>query len=317
MTTERTAIVCTGILCADILGKTINELPAKGKLSLADEISMQVGGCAANVAIGMAKLGFPPAIIGRVGQDGLGNFIRRTLLDMDVNIEGLKMDEEYSTAASMVMIDASGERTIIHAMGANAAFCFNDIQLDIVNRAKILLIAGTFLMPSFDGEGTRALLSYANENGVICCMDTAWDSTGKWLHKIESALQYLDWFMPSYDEAVELSGKTIPSEITRFFLEKGVKNVVIKLGNEGCFVQEGNNYGYLVPSYKNIVAIDSSGAGDSFCAGFIIGLNQGWTVHDCAVFANAVGAHCVMKVGTTAGIKSMQEVLDFIENSPK
>ncbi|MBX3255335.1 MAG: carbohydrate kinase family protein [Chitinophagaceae bacterium] len=317
MTTERTAIVCTGILCADILGKTINDLPAKGKLSLADEISMQVGGCAANVAIGMAKLGFPPAIIGRIGQDGLGNFIRGTLLDMHVNMEGLKMDGEYSTAASMVMIDASGERTIIHAMGANAAFCFNDIQLDIVKQAKLLLIAGTFLMPSFDGEGTQMLLRYANENGVICCMDTAWDATGEWLHKIEPALQYLDWFMPSYDEAVELSGKKIPSRIAQFFLERGVKNVVIKLGNEGCFVQEGDNRGYLVPSYKNVVAVDSSGAGDSFCAGFITGLNQGWPVRDCAVFANAVGAHCVMKIGTTAGITSMQEILDFIKSAAK
>lgn len=313
MAIERTTIVCTGILCADILGKTINALPDKGKLSLVDEISMQVGGCAANVAIGMAKLGFPPAIIGRVGLDGLGNFVRRTLQEENINIDGLRMDETCSTASSMVMIDSAGERTIIHAMGANAAFCLNDIDLDIVKNAKILLIAGTFLMPSFDGEGTTDLLKYAKQHDVICCMDTAWDSTGEWLGKIESTFKFLDWFMPSYDEAVELTGKKDPAEISEFFLSKGVKNVIIKLGHEGCYVQEGKEAGFFVSSYNNVDAVDSSGAGDSFCAGFITGLSQGWDVYDCAVFANAVGAHCVMRVGTTTGIKPMREILDFIQ----
>ncbi|MFT3946138.1 MAG: carbohydrate kinase family protein [Agriterribacter sp.] len=315
MTTEPTAIVCTGILCADILGKTINALPAKGKLSLADEISMQVGGCAANVAIGIARLGISSTIIGRVGNDGLGHFIQSTLLNENVSTAGLKMDAAYCTAASMVMIDSSGERTIIHAMGANAAFCFDDVKLDIVRQASILLIAGTFLMPSFDGAGTVALLRYAKQHGVICCMDTAWDATGQWLDSIGTSLEYLDWFMPSYDEAVELSGKKEPAEIAAFFLDKGVKNVIIKLGHEGCFVQPGSEVGYRVASYTNIAAIDSSGAGDSFCAGFITGLSQGWPIYDCAVFANAVGAHCVMKVGTTAGIKSMPDILEFIEMS--
>lgn len=314
MTIEKKAVLCIGILCADILGKTINDLPAKGKLSIVDEISIQVGGCAANVAIGMSKLGFPPSIIGRIGNDALGDFIRRTLIEANVNIKGLRLDINCSTASSMVMIDTYGERTIIHSMGANAAFNFDDVQLDIVKDAKILLIAGTFLMPSFDGGGTEALLRYANKNKVVCCMDTAWDTSGEWLSKIKPSLKYLDWFMPSYDEAIELSGREEPSEITKFFLEQGVKNVVLKLGHEGCFIHESGSSGYWVSAYKNISAVDTSGAGDSFCAGFITGLSEGWTIRDCAVFANAVGAHCVMKMGTTAGIKSMGEIHDFIKS---
>ncbi len=317
MAISQTTIACVGILCADILGKTIDALPAKGKLSLVDEISMQVGGCAANAAIGMAKLGFPPAIIGRIGLDGAGNFVRRTLLEENINIEGLKMDETCCTSSSMIMVDSSGERTIIHALGANAQFCFDDINLEIIKRAKILLVAGTFLMPSFDGKGTSDLLRYAKENDVMCCMDTAWDSTGEWLNKIESTLEYLDWFMPSYDEAIELTGKKAPAEIAGFLLGKGVKNVIIKLGHEGCFVKEGKKEGYFVSPFSDAGAVDSSGAGDSFCAGFITGLIQGWSIHDCAVFANAVGAHCVRQLGTTAGIRPMKEILDFIERHPK
>ena len=169
-------------------------------------------------------------------------------------------------------------------------------------------------MPGFDGRGTEKLLKAAKENDVLCCMDTAWDSKGDWMKKIENSLQYLDWFLPSYDEACELTGKTIPGEIAGVFNSKGVKNVIIKLNSEGCFVKPQHEEGYIVPSFNRIKSVDTSGAGDSFCAGFITGLDQGWDIKKCAAFANAVGAHCIMEIGTTTGIKSMNEILSFMKN---
>jgi sugar/nucleoside kinase (ribokinase family) len=231
-----------------------------------------------------------------------------------VDVAGLKVDKSVSTSASMVMISEDGERSILHSFGANAKFNFDDINLEIIRGSRILLIAGTFLMPEFDGEGTEKLLKYAKENGVICCMDTAWDSKGQWITKIESSLQYIDWFLPSYDEACEMSGKTIPEEIAQLFLSKGVRNVIIKLGNEGCFVKQENKKGYPVPAFNKVKAIDTSGAGDSFCAGFVAGLYQGWDIPQCVEFANAVGAHCIMQIGTTSGIKSIEETLKFIRD---
>jgi sugar/nucleoside kinase (ribokinase family) len=212
----------------------------------------------------------------------------------------------------MIMISNDSERSIIHSLGANKHFNYDDIDLEFIKGKKILLIAGTFLMPSFDGDGAVKLLRFASENGVLCCMDTAWDSTGEWMHKIEDTLQYLDWFMPSYDEAIELSNKTDPEEIALFFQSKGAKNVIIKLNSEGCFVKQENARGFLVPSYGGIEPVDASGAGDSFCAGFIAGLYSGWDIAKCAKFGNAIGAHCIMHIGTTTGIKPMQEVLDFM-----
>ncbi|MCL4481731.1 MAG: carbohydrate kinase family protein [Bacteroidetes bacterium] len=309
-----TDIVCVGILVADVLGKTVNSFPEKGKLALVDRMSLQIGGCAANVVIDLAKLGLGSTIIGKIGDDNFGKFLLETLNSNKVNISGLKLDNNVSTSASMVMISSDGERSILHSFGANAKFCFDDINLDIIKKSKILLIAGTFLMPDFDGEGTRKLLKFAKENGVLCCMDTAWDSTGEWLNKIEPSLEYLDWFMPSYDEAVEMSGKTKHEGIAQFFYSKGVRNVIVKLGSEGCYVKPENEDGYTVVAFNKVKAIDTSGAGDSFCAGFIAGLYKGWKVQKCAEFANAVGAHCIMQIGTTTGIKSIEEVLRFISD---
>ncbi len=292
----------------------MDSLPEKGKLSLVENISLQIGGCAANVAITLAKIGVSPSIVGKIGDDSLGKFILNTLLAEEVDVRGLKVDKTVSTSASMVMISGDSERSIIHSLGANKVFCNEDINTEILSHTKILLIAGTFLMPGFDGHGTEKLLKAASEKGVLCCMDTAWDSTGEWMRKIKNSLQYLDWFMPSYDEACELSGHTNPAEIASAFNAAGVKNVIIKLNSEGCFVKPLHEEGYIVPSFSRVEPVDTSGAGDSFCAGFIAGLDQGWDIRKCAAFANATGAHCIMKIGTTTGIKPMNEILTFMEN---
>lgn len=312
MSAQKADIACVGILCVDALGKPVDSLPEKGKLKLVDSITLQIGGCAANVAISLAKIGLYPSVIGKIGDDRLGKILIDTLRSENVQINGLTTGPEVSTSASLVMISNDSERSIVHSMGANKQFCFDDINLEIIRDSKILLIAGTFLMPAFDGKGTEDLLRFAVENNVLCCMDTAWDSTGEWMYKIETSLPFLDWFMPSYEEACKLSYRTDPEEIAGFFLSKGVKNVIIKLDSQGCYVKPQHENGYIVPSYSKINVKDSSGAGDSFCAGFIAGLYHHWNVLQCAQFANAVGAHCVMEIGTTTGIKSMEEVLCFM-----
>ena len=97
-------------------------------------------------------------------------------------------------------------------------------------------------------------------------------------------------------------------------MSKGVKNVIIKLDQQGCFVMTQKDNGIIIPSFKGIQVKDSSGAGDSFCAGFMAGLYHQWDVRKSALFANAVGAHCVMEIGTTTGVKTMDEILTFIKN---
>lgn len=310
-------IVCVGILCADALAKPVSALPEKGRLQLLDELQLQVGGCAANTAIGLAKLGVDAAIIGKTGHDGFGEFIRSSLKLQGVDINQLRVDHSAQTSASVVTISNDGERSILHCLGANAKFGFDDICLETVRNAKILFIAGTFLMPEFDGDGMIKLLKEVKNNGVLCCLDTAWDSTGQWMNKIGGVLPYLDWFMPSLEEARELAGKDSPSEIAEVFMKKGVKNVVIKLGADGCYVCPRNGMCFTVPAYKVSRVVDTSGAGDAFCAGFLAGLLNKWDLKQCAELANAVAAHCVMSIGTTTGIKSMSSIIQFVaENKP-
>ncbi len=304
-------IVCLGILVVDVIAKPVDSIPDKGKLSLVDTVELHSGGCAANTAIDLAKIGEDVGIIGLVGNDGFGDFLFNELSKEKVNTNGLRRTGKTNSSVSLVLSNSDGERSFIHCLGTNGIFRESDIDMSVIEKCDVLFVAGSLLMPSFDGEPTARILKRAKKMGKYTVLDTCWDSTGRWMRTIGPCLPYLDLFIPSIEEAQMLSGKTDEREIAADFLERGVLNVVIKFGSRGCYIKNKNEEHY-VDAYK-VDAVDTNGAGDSFVAGFITGLVNGWDLEKCGKFANAVGAHCVMKVGASTGIKSKREILQFME----
>ncbi len=305
-------VACVGILVADVIAKTVDELPGKGKLGLINQLDLYTGGCAVNSGIALARIGLKPAIVGKIGDDGFGKFIYNVLVEEKVNIDGLVVDPESSTSASVVLVDSSGERSFLHCLGSNAEFTDKDVDFNIIEKSKIVFIAGTMLMPNFDGEPCAKVLKKSKEMGKYTALDTAWDSKGRWMKVLKPCMKYIDLFMPSYEEAVQLSGKEDPEEIADVFLAMGVKIAVIKLGKGGCFIKDLGGQKYKIPTYTDIQPVDTTGAGDSFAAGFLTGIVNGWNLYDCGKFANAVGTHCIMAVGASTGIKSMEEIKAFM-----
>lgn len=306
-------VTCVGIIVADVLAKSIDNYPNKGKLELVEQLELHLGGCASNAAVNLAKIGVKTSVIGKVGNDGFGSFVVNEIKNAGVITSGIKVSNKSLTSASVVFVHNNGERSFLHHLGANADFTLDDIDFSIVNQSKILFVAGALLMPMLDGIPTAELLKNTKEAGVITVMDTAWDSTGKWMKLIEPCLPHLEYFIPSFEEAEMISGKHVPEEIADVFLRYGVKNVVIKLGANGCLIKSCTGEKYLIEAFKVDKVVDTTGAGDSFAAGFISGLVHGWNLEMCGKFANAVGAHCVMEVGATSGIRKMDEILNFIK----
>ena len=304
-------IVCLGILVADAIAKPVDMVPEKGKLGLVDTIELHTGGCAANASIDLAKMGQDVGIIGLVGCDGFGEFILNRLKTQKVDIAGLKITDKTTTSASLVLSNSDGERTFIHCYGTNAVFSEKDIDMNIIEKCELLFVAGSLLMPAFDGKPTANILRKAREMGKYTILDTAWDPTGRWMSAIGPCLPYLDLFIPSIEEAQMMSGKENEKDMAEYFLEMGAKNIVIKLGHRGCYIKNKNEE-HHVDAFK-VDAVDTTGAGDAFVAGFITGLVNGWNLRRCGEFANAVGAHCVIKMGSSEGIKSMEEIISFIE----
>lgn len=298
-------VVCLGILVADVVGKPIEAFPPKGTLAAVERMELHSGGCAANTGIALAKLGIKTAVMGKVGEDGFGQFLAQTLDGQGVDTRGLVRDQVEATSATMVAVDSAGERTFLHYQGANAAFTANDVLWPVIEESPILHVAGPFLMPRYMGADNAAVLKRAKEMGKTTTLDSVWDPTGRWMSILEPCLPYLDYLLPSLAEARLLTGLDAPEDITQAFLDRGVGVVGLKLGEEGAYLHTAAGDKLHVPPFV-VDAVDALGAGDCWVAGFLCGLSRGWDLTQTMRFANAAGACAVQALGATTGIRSFE-----------
>ena len=305
-------VTCVGLLTADVVGMPIDALPGRGRLALVERMELHTGGCAANTGISLAKLGVQTAIVGKVGTDGFGDFIVRRFEEHGIDVGGMVRARETATSATMVLVHSDGERSFLHYSGANAVFQAWDVDFERVKRSKVLHIAGSQVLPAFDGAPMAHLLQRAQAAGVITTLDTVWDPTDRWMEVTGPCLPFVDYFLPSIEEARMLAGGLeAPEDVAQFLLDAGAKVVALKLGHEGCYVRAATGEQFRLPAFP-VPAIDTLGAGDAFVAGFIAGLVRGWSLTLCAGFASAVGACCVTALGATTGIRSFEETLKFL-----
>lgn len=304
-------IACVGIVVADLVGRPIDQLPTRGRLGLVDQMSLHVGGCAANTAVDLVRLGAPASVLGKVGADGLGDYVQRHLEVEGVDVRGLKRDISAMTSATMVLVSSDGERTFLHHLGASARYSRDEVDWGIVTEAAVLHVAGALVLPGLDGEPMARLLARAHDAGLRTSLDTVWDATGKWMGVLEPVLPHVDIFTPSAPEAEQITGRSDPDDMALFLLDRGVGVAAIKLGADGCLVRSADSR-VRVPAYRVPVA-DGTGSGDAWDAGFIYGEVAGWDRERSARFANAVGAMCVMEVGAVSGVMSRQETERFME----
>lgn len=303
-------VACLGILVADVVGKPIDALPPRGTLASVERIELHAGGCAANTSIALARLGVPAAVLGIVGRDGFGDFLRLTLQREGVDDRGLLSHATASSSATMVAVHSDGERTFLHHTGANAAYTLADVAWPIIDEADILHVAGPFLMPRFVGADAAATLQRAKQSGKITTLDTVWDFTGRWMSVLAPALPFVDYLLPSLDEARQLTRRDAPEDIARALLDYGVGAVGLKMGDMGAYVRTAQGEAFTVPPLS-VPVVDALGAGDAWAAGFLCGLTRGWPLAKTARFANTVGACAVQALGATTGILSFDTTYEL------
>lgn len=308
-------IVCLGILVADVVGRPVRAIPAPGRLALVDEISLHTGGCAVNAATALARLGLPVEVIGKVGDDPLGDFVLHALAQHGIGSRGVLRDADAGTSATMVLVEPDGERRFVHYLGANARLRLADVDLELVRSAAILHVGGALVLPAIDGQPTADLLSLARASGVVTFLDTVWDDTGRWMELLQPCLPLVDYFVPSLAEAQAMTGLDDPLAAASALIAAGVGTVALKLDMQGCLVMAADGRWFRQPAFQ-VDALDATGAGDAFAAGFMAGVYLGWPLEQTARFANAVGALCVTGVGASGGTASMAETLAFIDRTP-
>jgi len=229
-------VVTAGIIVADILAQPIDRYPERGKLVLFDRLELHVGGCAANTANALGKLGRSVSVIGRVGKDAFGDHCLAEIRAADVDASHVKRSADAPTSTTFVAIAGDGERAFFHIIGANASFSAEDIDLEVVKEAKVFLVAGTYVLPALDGEPTSTVLRAAREAGVTTVLDCVYnESVEDHLALLRPSLPYLDYFVPNLTEAELITGEHGARACAQVFLAAGVGTVVIKLGERGVY----------------------------------------------------------------------------------
>ena len=310
-------IACLGIIVADIIVKSVDDYPKSGELKRVESITLHNGGNAMTAAINLKKLGIDTYIVGKIGNDFFGKYLTDCFNKYEIDTVGLKIDRNVQTSASVALIDKkTGERSFLHCAGSDAEFCIDDINFDVIEDADIVFVTGSFLLDKFDGIQTAEFLKRCKEMGKTTFLDVCWDAKGNWGKLLNMSMPYIDWFMPSIDEAVKISGETDTDKISAVFFEKGIKNVVIKMGGDGCYLRQRNDLsGKQFSAVNGVIPVDTTGAGDSFCSGFLAAYARGQSPHKCIRFANAAGAACVSAVGATPGIKSYEQIERIMEDN--
>lgn len=298
-------VVCVGILVADVIARPVDRLPPAGSLELVDEVALHSGGCAINTATALTRLGAQTAVIGKVGRDAFGRFLVDVLEERGIAHDGVLFDGTTPTSATVALVSADGERTFLHVKGANAKLRADEVDRTLAFSGRCLHIAGALVLDALDGEPCAELLAEAQQRGILTTVDTVWDATGRW-ERILPTLAHADVFVPSLAEATAISREHDAAAAAARLQRAGAKDVVVKLGADGCYVA-GSGHVPAVP----VSAVDSTGAGDAFAAGLLHGLLAGWPLERAARLANAAGASATTAVGASAGVAGLRETLSL------
>ena len=291
-------VVCLGILVADVVVRHVDAIPAEGSLAVVDEIELHGGGCALNTASALVRFGLRAAVVGKVGADAFGDELVRLLDARGIDRTGVVRDPFAPTSASVVLVRHGGERTFLHAPGADARLGVGDLDLERIRHARCLHVAGTGVLERLDGEPLAGVLQQAQQRGLVTSLDTAWDPTGRW-ERVEACLPYVDLACPSLAEARAISGEHEPGRVASWFRRRGPSWVALTMGEAGCYAAGPGFEGQVAAPEVDVV--DTTGAGDAFAAGLLVGRLSEWTFDRAVRFACAAGAAATTWVGASDG----------------
>lgn len=303
-----------GFYVLDILGRPVTAIPQGGRAAYIDEIRMTVAGTAGATAVDCAILGLETRAVTTVGEDEMGDFLVSKMEKFGVECSLVKRVAGVPTSATILPVRPNGERPALHVPGTAAAFNVAEQDMEAALDARVVHVGGTGLLKSFDGEPTVRLMKRAKEKGRITTFDLI-QATPETFALVEPCLPYIDYFVPSIDEASEMAGVADPAAVAAFFKGRGVRNCILTLGADGVYVSPEHGNAFRLPAF-DIPVSDTTGCGDSFTAGIIVGIIKGWDLEQSARFASAVAAKVAMGLGSDGKLVSFDDTIAAMRTLP-
>ena len=307
-------IICVGMALVDSLIRGFDPEPVSAAGYRAESGTLSVGGEAVNEAMAAAKLGMKTGILCALGLDAAGDMVESALRRCGVDT-GLILRSEQPTPVTTMFINGDGTRKSI----TNGAHRYNfhpESCPERFLRARALILGSLFRAPFDDPEIIHSVLRAAKEAGLLLVADTKLPNFRfLTLDDVADSLPLLDCITPNEDEARYYTGKERPEDMAEAFLARGVKSVILKRGGAGCLYLDRER-SLSLPACR-IRAVDATGAGDNFVAGYVSELLRGSGAEDALRFANACGAICTTAVGAGTALQSREQVLRFLSEQER
>ena len=273
------------------------------------------GGDAANQALCVASLGDRNALFGRLDNGMTGQRLLSLMKERGVDTSLIIRDDACMTPRIIVNVKKDGSHKFLVGKGMHYGLHAQDIVPGTLDQTRILAIGSLFVLDSLDREkGLAGALRFCREAGGEVVADMTGDVRGLGPRFYEDVYPLIDFMVPSWDEASYVTGLSHEEEMADYFLERGVGNVIIKLGKDGSFFKNAKERFYTDPYV--VKPVDTTGCGDNFTAGFIHAYLKGQPLGDCMRFASAAGALNSLALGASSYIRSEKMVLDFMKETP-
>ncbi len=301
-------IVVVGDLNVDLVLAGLPALPAHRELRVAKGMRFALGGSSGIFACNAARLGARVGFVGKVGEDEFGDFLQRRLKESGVDTSRLVRDRTERTGICISMSFPEDYAMVSYA-GIREIFRLEDVDLEYVKTARHLHMSGYYLLPAMR-PGVVRLFREAKQAGLTTSLDPDHDASGTWDGGIGDLLPFVDFFFPNEHESLCITGAS-DLETAAARLRGRAATTVIKCGAEGALAVSASTT-LSVPAFR-IKPLDTTGAGDSFAAGFIVQFLQGATLEQCIRWGNACGALSTQALGGTEGFPNVAEVERFLE----
>ncbi len=296
-------VLVVGELNADLILRG-EVTPAFGQVEqIVDDATLTIGSSSAIFACGAARLGLRVAFIGKAGDDEFGRFMRRELDRRGIDTSGVVIDSALPTGLS-VILSRQADRAILTHLGSIAALRFDEIDLSLLSRARHLHLGSYYLLEVLRPDMPR-LFGEAQAHGLTVSLDTNYDPTGQWTGGLPEVLPHVDVFLPNETELLAITREnSIEAGLERL---AEIPVVAVKLGARGAMARRGSQIVYAEAIPVNVV--DTTGAGDSFDAGFIYAYLAGQDLPQALRFACACGALSTRAAGGTTAQATVAEAL--------
>ena len=297
-----------GLYILDVLGRPVTRIPDRGNVDFIEEIRLTVAG----TVVDTAKLGLKSLAVGAVGDDEKADWVLMTLQKHAIDTSAMQRIKGVPTSATILNVRPNGDRPALHVRGASDHFDVPASAYDKVVDAPIIHLGGTGLLKKLDGPASVTLLREAKKRGRTVTFDLI-AASAETIGIVEPLLPYIDYFMPSIEEAKDMSGQGNPEDCAKFYLDKGAQCCVFTLGGDGAYYAHKDGTRLKSPAYE-IKVVDTTGCGDAFDAGFIASLHHRMDVETALRFAQASAGLVATGLGSDAGIVSFEDTLDKMKN---